>query len=209
MDVTLIDTLLVTGSKFLASHFINYFCTKYPMIKVLILDTYNMKNQENIIFQSIRESKNYNFVHGNLRYFHFLKYIFGSYKISHIIHFEDHSPETISFENSLDYVHNHILDVHNLLEVSRQHNSSLLKFIFVSTEQVYGNSIHTNHQPKTEDSRLCPTNWYSATKASAELMALSYFHSFSMPIISCGITPNSRINRQIRAITAATFPTLA
>ena len=36
---------------------------------------------------------------------------------------------------------------------------------------------------KTEQSILCPTNPYAATKASAELIAQSYFHSFNMPII--------------------------
>ncbi len=36
---------------------------------------------------------------------------------------------------------------------------------------------------KTEDSILCPTNTYAATKAGAELIAQSYNHSFNMPII--------------------------
>jgi dTDP-D-glucose 4,6-dehydratase len=36
---------------------------------------------------------------------------------------------------------------------------------------------------KTEKSILCPTNPYAATKASAELIAQSYYHSFNLPII--------------------------
>ena len=36
---------------------------------------------------------------------------------------------------------------------------------------------------KTERSILCPTNPYAATKAGAELIAQSYYHSFGMPII--------------------------
>jgi dTDP-D-glucose 4,6-dehydratase len=36
---------------------------------------------------------------------------------------------------------------------------------------------------KTEQSILCPTNPYAATKAAAELIAQSYYHSFRMPII--------------------------
>ena len=34
----------------------------------------------------------------------------------------------------------------------------------------------------TENSLLKPTNPYSATKASAELLASSYYHSFKLPI---------------------------
>ena len=36
---------------------------------------------------------------------------------------------------------------------------------------------------KTEQSILCPTNPYAASKAAAELLAQSYRHSFGLPII--------------------------
>jgi dTDP-D-glucose 4,6-dehydratase len=36
---------------------------------------------------------------------------------------------------------------------------------------------------KTEQTVLCPTNPYAATKAGAELLAQAYNHSFKMPII--------------------------
>jgi UDP-glucose 4,6-dehydratase len=38
-------------------------------------------------------------------------------------------------------------------------------------------------EKKTEESILCPTNPYAATKAGAELIAQSYYHSFKLPII--------------------------
>tara|TARA_Y100000389_G_C17269720_1_gene417325 strand:- start:202 stop:783 length:582 start_codon:yes stop_codon:yes gene_type:complete len=54
----------------------------------------------------------------------------------------------------------------------------------VSTDEVYGESmLNINEQSKTEQSILCPTNPYAATKAGAELIAQSYNHSFNMPII--------------------------
>ena len=40
-----------------------------------------------------------------------------------------------------------------------------------------------DEQKKTEQSILCPTNPYAATKAGAELIAQSYLHSYKMPII--------------------------
>jgi UDP-glucose 4,6-dehydratase len=42
---------------------------------------------------------------------------------------------------------------------------------------------HVDEQHKTEQSILCPTNPYAATKAGAELIAQSYEHSYKMPII--------------------------
>ena len=43
--------------------------------------------------------------------------------------------------------------------------------------------LNVEEKHKTEQSILCPTNPYAATKASAELLAQSYNHSFNMPII--------------------------
>ena len=43
--------------------------------------------------------------------------------------------------------------------------------------------ISENEEKKHEGSVLCPTNPYAATKAAAELISKSYYHSFKMPII--------------------------
>jgi len=60
----------------------------------------------------------------------------------------------------------------------------LTKFVHVSTDEVYGESMKTiEEQHKSEHSILCPTNPYAATKAGAELIANSYRFSFKMPII--------------------------
>lgn len=51
----------------------------------------------------------------------------------------------------------------------------------MSTDEVYG-EIKEGENECTETSLLKPTNPYSATKASAELLASSYYHSFKLPI---------------------------
>jgi dTDP-D-glucose 4,6-dehydratase len=43
--------------------------------------------------------------------------------------------------------------------------------------------LEENENKKNENSILCPTNPYAATKAAAELIVKSYYHSFKMPII--------------------------
>jgi dTDP-glucose 4,6-dehydratase/UDP-glucose 4,6-dehydratase len=88
-----------------------------------------------------------------------------------------------SFEDSLKYTQDNILGTHILLECCR-HYGKLERFIHVSTDEVYGESMNSvNEKSKTEQSILCPTNPYAATKAGAELIAQSYNHSFNMPVI--------------------------
>ena len=180
-----IKCLFITGGcGFIGSNFINYFCKKFPLIKVINFDTlYYCAKKENVD-KSIRESKNYTFIEGNLRSLELLKHIFQTNYITHIIHFAAQSHVQDSFNDSLRYTQDNILGTHNLLEVNRLYNKNLKKFIHVSTDEVYGESmLDLNENHKTEQSILCPTNPYAATKAGAELIAQSYNHSFNMPII--------------------------
>ena len=180
-----IKTLFVTGgSGFIGSNFLNYFCEKYPDVKVINFDAmYYCANINNVNI-NIRNSPNYKFIEGNLQSFDLLKYIFESNTISHIIHFAAQSHVQNSFNDSLNFTNDNIVGTHNLLEVNRRFNKNLVRFIHVSTDEVYGESmLDVNEKHKTEHSILCPTNPYAATKAAAELLAQSYNHSFNMPII--------------------------
>lgn len=180
-----IKCLFVTGGcGFIGSNFINMFCKKHPTVKVINFDAlYYCANVENVDID-IRHSENYKFIEGNLQSFDLLKHIFQANEITHVINFAAQSHVQNSFNDSIRYTKDNILGTHNLLEVNRLYNKHLIKFIHVSTDEVYGESmLDIDEQHKTEHSILCPTNPYAATKASAELIAQSYNHSFKMPII--------------------------
>ena len=180
-----IKTLFITGGAgFIGSNFVNYFCRKYPDVKLINFDALYYCGDLNNVDEDIRNSNNYQFIKGNLQEFDLLNYIFDTNEISHIIHFAAQSHVDNSFTNSLQYTKDNVFGTHNLLEVARLHQKSLKLFIHVSTDEVYGESqldLDENH--KTEQSILCPTNPYAATKAGAEALAQSYNHSFGMPII--------------------------
>jgi len=176
--------LLVTGGcGFIGSNFINnYFNTNH--IKSLInLDIiYYCANELNINI-NIRNSNKYNLVKGDICDSDLINDILNKYNISHVIHFAAQSHVQNSFDNSKQYTKDNVLGTHNLLECCRLYGK-IEKFIHVSTDEVYGESmLGTNETQKTEQSILCPSNPYAATKAAAELIAQSYYHSFKMPIV--------------------------
>ena len=176
--------LLVTGGcGFIGSNFINYIVPKQLFNSIVNLDAlYYCADEENV-HQSVRENDVYKLIKGNLLDFGLLKIILHKHKITHIIHFAAQSHVDNSFTDSLRYTNDNIVGTHCLLEASRLHGK-VQRFIHVSTDEVYGESINdVNEQQKTEHSVLCPTNPYAATKAGAELIAQSYAHSFKMPII--------------------------
>jgi len=176
--------LLVTGGcGFIGSNFINYYFPKGKINKCVNLDAmYYCANETNLT-EKIRNNSKYVFVSGNLCDTNLVTDILKTHKITHIIHFAAQSHVQNSFNDSIKFTYDNILGTHTLLECTRKYNK-IKKFIHVSTDEVYGESmLSVDEKHKTEHSILCPTNPYAATKAGAELIAQSYTHSYNMPII--------------------------
>ncbi len=77
------------------------------------------------------------------------------------------------------FVRTHALGTYVLLEAARMHG---LRYVQVSTDEVYG-SIDVG--TFTEDSPLRPSSPYSATKAGADLLVQSYFHTYGLAAVIC------------------------
>ena len=178
------DNLLITGGcGFIGSNFINYYFHKSNYRTIVNLDAmYYCANEENIN-EIIRNDSQYIFVKGNLCDTEKIENLLKKYNITHVIHFAAQSHVQNSFEDSIKFTYDNILGTHTLLEACRKYKK-IKKFIHVSTDEVYGESmLKVDEKLKTEHSVLCPTNPYAATKAGAELIAQSYQHSYKMPII--------------------------
>lgn len=87
--------------------------------------------------------------------------------------FVDHS-----IRDPIAFIQNNIMGTYNLLEEARRCN--VKRFIQISTDEVYGSILQGSYK---EDSRLNPTNPYSATKAAADMLCISYMNTYKMPII--------------------------
>ena len=178
-----VNLLITGGCGFIGSNFINYYFPKKKVSNLVNIDAmYYCANEENIS-ESIRNDNNYIFIKGNLCDNELVDKVLKEHKITHIIHFAAQSHVQNSFEDSIKFTNDNIVGTHTLLECCRKYGK-IKRFIHVSTDEVYGESMNTiEEQHKTEHSILCPTNPYAATKAAAELIAQSYNHSYKMPII--------------------------
>lgn len=188
--------ILVTGGcGFIGSHFLNEMVVKYPDYTFYNMDVmYYCASLENID-QSVREGNNYHFIKGNITDMDLVLHILEAHHITHIIHFAAQSHVDQSFDNSLAYTMDNVYGTHVLLEASRRvsarrsssgmidhNNNQKIVFLHFSTDEVYGES-KLEEDPKHEQSLLCPTNPYAASKAAAEMFVTSYHHSFQLPII--------------------------
>jgi len=179
----MINLLVTGGCGFIGSNFINTIYDLQPNMNIINLDAMYYCASEKNISEKIRSSPRYTLVKGNLCSFDLVRHILSSYKIDTVIHFAAQSHVQNSFEDSLQYTSDNVVGTHTLLECCRLYGK-INRFIHISTDEVYGESmLLESEEKKNEESILCPTNPYAASKAAAELIAKSYYHSFNMPII--------------------------
>jgi len=77
------------------------------------------------------------------------------------------------------FVSTHALGTYVLLEAARERE---LRYVQVSTDEVYGSIEEGTF---TEQSPLAPSSPYSATKAGADLLVQSYFHTYDLQALIC------------------------
>jgi dTDP-glucose 4,6-dehydratase len=177
-----IKNILITGGAgFIASHMIIHLVKTYPQYLIVNLDKMGYASSERLV-DEIQDSPNYKFVKGNILSDDLVMLVLKEYKIDTVMHFAGETHVDNSFGHSLSFTKNNVLGTHTLAECCRQYG--VKRFIHISTDEVYGESAYDASSGAVEHSSLLrPTNPYSASKAAAEHVILSYFKSWKFPVI--------------------------
>ena len=163
--------ILITGcAGFIGSHTVDHFLedSNYNIVGVDKL-TY-ASNLGNLKIANIH--KNFTFYEGDICNFSLIKAICENHKISCIINFAAETHVDNSIDDASNFIKSNIGGVHSILEVCK--DLDILLF-HISTDEVYGVADRVSF---TEDDRLNPKNPYSATKAAAEHLIISYRNTF-------------------------------
>ena len=170
--------LLVTGGcGFIGSNFINYMLDTYNDITIVNVDKLDYCSDINNVYHKER----YKLVVTDINNAYNLTNILEGHMIDTVVHFAAQSHVDNSFGNSIQFTRDNVMGTHTLLECCRVYGK-IEKFVHISTDEVYG-EVDTEHQGCNEKSLLNPTNPYAATKAAAEFLVRSYYHSFKLPVI--------------------------
>jgi UDP-glucose 4,6-dehydratase len=170
--------LLVTGGcGFIGSNFINYMLDTYKDIFIVNVDRLDYCAHVKNVYHQDR----YQLVITDLNNYTTIKNVLNQYSIDSIVHFAAQSHVDNSFGNSIQFTRDNVLGTHTLLECAREFGK-IERFVHISTDEVYG-EVDKDHKGCNERSLLNPTNPYAATKAAAEFLVKSYYHSFKLPVI--------------------------
>ncbi|MDP4199379.1 MAG: dTDP-glucose 4,6-dehydratase [Bacteroidota bacterium] len=102
----------------------------------------------------------------------------GHHAFDAIINFAAESHVDRSIASATPFVETNVLGAVTMLEMGRTHGVPL--FVQISTDEVYGSIEGT--AKSTFSSPLNPSSAYSASKASADLLLLSYHHTHGMDV---------------------------
>ncbi|XP_030638082.1 dTDP-D-glucose 4,6-dehydratase [Chanos chanos] len=171
-------TVLVTGGAgFIGSHLIVALAVRYPGWRIINVDKLDycssLKN-----LRPLENANTYKFIKGDICNQCFINHLFSTENVAIVFHFAAQTHVENSFLCPSKFMHVNSEGTRVLLRAAFE--AGVQKFIYVSTDEVYGDSLD-----KAFD-ELCPirpTNPYSTSKAAAEGIVMSYWEKHKFPVI--------------------------
>ena len=172
--------ILVTGGcGFIGSHFLRYMMDIYANDSFICLDALTYAGNKNNIKDLLEDSR-LTMIEGNIRDASFVDTLFVTYKPDVVVHLAAETHVDRSITGPQVFLETNVIGTGVLLDACLRHG--IERFHHVSTDEVYGTLPLQGGNPFTEQSPLLPSSPYAASKASSDLLVLSYYKTYGLPI---------------------------
>lgn len=181
----MIKVLLTGGAGFIGSHTVEHIL-KNTDWEIVVLDRLSYAGNLNFLTDiDVWEQEK-----------HRVKFIYHDFRspisektadlignVDYIIHMGAESHVDRSIVDPLPFAESNVIGTVNMLMYARVlHEKKVLrKFIYVSTDEVYGPSINGHMHKEGEAHR--PSNPYSASKSGAEAFCYAFWNTYNLPVI--------------------------
>jgi len=173
--------LLVTGGcGFIGSNFIHYILEHYGPEFISNVDALTYAgNAANLEGLAERYGDRYEFFQADIANADLMDEIMSKHRFYGVINFAAESHVDRSINSPSNFIHTNVVGTSVLLESARRHG--VKRFVQVSTDEVYGSLGEEGLF--TENSPIDPSSPYSASKASADLLALAYHKTYGLDVV--------------------------
>ncbi len=171
--------ILVTGGcGFIGSNFIRDQLQNYPDQAIVNVDklTYagNLAN-----LADLENDPRYSFRQGDIGNREFVESVLTAQPFDAVVNFAAESHVDRSILDSGPFLQANVMGTQVLMDACR--SADVTRYVQISTDEVYG-SLGAEGQ-FTEQTPLAPNSPYSASKAAADLLVRSYYHTFDFPAV--------------------------
>ena len=182
--------ILVTGAAgFIGANFVRMLAARNePDVRLIAFDklTYagNLANISDLLYDD-----RVVFVKGDICDPDVVSQTWDEHKITEVVNFAAESHVDRSILGSGPFVQANVVGTQVLLDIARARK--VAKFLQVGTDEVYGTLPEDKPDVKfTEETPLQPNSPYSASKAAADCLVRSYFHTFHLPVLTTRCSNN-------------------
>ncbi len=177
--------VLVTGGcGFIGSNFVRHLLGRHPGDQIVNLDLLTYAgNPANLADVEADFAGRYRFVRGDVCDPALVAPLVAEAEA--VVHFAAESHVDRSIDDAQAFVRTNVLGTQCLLHAAQRAwgDDQSRRFLYVSTDEVYGALALDDGRAFREDWPLDPRSPYSASKAAADQLARAYHHTFGLPVL--------------------------
>lgn len=171
-------TLLITGGAgFIGANFVHYMLETYPDYRIVVYDKLTYAGNLNNL-KAVWDNPRFAFVKGDICDRALVEHTVREHGVDTIVNFAAETHVDRSIIDPDAFIHTNVYGTYVLLEVAK--DLGLERFHQVSTDEVYGDIPFPQRSKESDPVR--PRSPYSAAKASGDLLVLSYFTTYGLPV---------------------------
>ncbi len=174
-------TIIVTGGAgFIGSNFIFHMLEVYPEYRIICLDKLTYAGNLSTL-EKVKDNKNFRFVKADICDRQAVYKLFEEENPDIVVNFAAESHVDRSIETPEIFLQTNIIGTAVLMDACRKYG--IKRYHQVSTDEVYGDlPLDRPDLFFTEKTPLHTSSPYSSSKASADLLVLSYYRTFGLPV---------------------------
>ncbi|WP_406385694.1 dTDP-glucose 4,6-dehydratase [Streptomyces sp. NBC_00211] len=168
------EVVVTGGAGFIGSHFVRRVLRREDVSRVTVLDALTYAGHTENLGEAFLDPR-LAFVHGNILDGPLVDELMARHTA--VVHFAAESHVDRSLTTADTFLTTNVLGTQTLAASAGRHG--IEKFVHVSTDEVYGSLLEGS---ASEDDLVQPGVPYAASKAASDLVALSHFQTYGLPV---------------------------
>lgn len=172
--------LITGGAGFIGGNFVYHMLEKYPDYQIVCLDHLTYAGNLRTLKKAM-QSNRFRFVRGNIADPELVRALFEKEQFDIVVNFAAETHVDRSIENPAIFIKSNVVGTQVLLDAAMQYG--VKRYHQVSTDEVYGDlPLDRPDLLFSEDSPIRASSPYAASKAGADLLVLSYYRTYGLPV---------------------------